>query len=68
MKKSFYRTDYLFPKGSFCIGMGSIMSIFTPYFTFNDSGSEDIADRFAIESDFGTIGQDINSVIKTVKL
>lgn len=67
MKKSFYRTDYLFSKGSFLTGMGSILSIFAPYYIFNGSRSEKQADRTAIESDFGVIGQDIYSVLRTYK-
>lgn len=67
MKKSFYRTDYLFSKGSFLSGMGSILSIFAPYYTFNGSRSATQADRTALESDFGVIGQDIYSVLRTYK-
>lgn len=59
MRKSYYRTDYLFSKGSILIGMGSLSGIFSPFFKFNDSSSDAKADRAAIESDFGTIGQDI---------
>lgn len=66
--KSFYRTDYLFSKGSFLIGMGSILGIFSPYYTFNTSRSERQADMIAIESDFGTIGQDIYRVMKDYKI
>lgn len=68
MKKSFYRTDYLFSKGSFLLGVGSILSIFAPYYTFNGSYSGAQADKTAIESDFGTIGQDIDSVLSSYNL
>lgn len=68
MKKSFYRTDFLFSKGSFLIGMGSILSIFSPYYTFNTSNSDRQADATAIESDFGTIGQDIRDVMWRYKI
>lgn len=68
MKKSFYRTDYLFSKGSFLLGVGSILSIFAPYYTFNGSYSGAQADKTAIESDFGTIGQDIGSVLSSYNL
>ena len=67
MKKSFYRSDYLFSKGSFLTGMGSILSIFAPFYTFNGSRSEKQADATALESDFGVIGQDIYSVLRTYK-
>lgn len=59
-RKSYYRADYLFPKGSVIIGMGSVGSLFKPYFRFNYSHSEDQADRTAIESDFGAVGNDIH--------
>lgn len=68
MKKSFYRTDFLFSKGSFLIGMGSILSIFSPYYTFNTSDSDRQADATAIESDFGTVGQDIRDVMWRYKI
>lgn len=60
---SYYRTDYLFSKGSFLIGMGSIGSIFRPYFSFNASRTETQADRTALESDFGAVGKDIQQAI-----
>ncbi|MCQ2167649.1 MAG: hypothetical protein MJY69_03130 [Bacteroidales bacterium] len=63
MRKSIYRTDYLFSRMSFVIGTGSILSIFSPYFTFNGSSTESKADRTAIESDFGVIGKDIEQVV-----
>ncbi len=59
MRKTYYRTDFLFPKSSFLIGAGSILGIFQSYFEFNESKSEKLADSMAIESDFGTIGLDL---------
>lgn len=64
MKKSFYRTDFLYPKGSILTGLGSLMSLFVPYYVYNDVHSDELADRNAIESDFGAIGQDMYSVMK----
>lgn len=64
MKKSFYRTDYLFAKGSFLIGMGNLLGIFSPYYSYNESSSAASADRTALESDFGVVGQDLYSVMK----
>lgn len=61
--KSFYHTDYLFSKGSFLIGMGSVLSAFQPYWTFNSSGSGVGADMTALESDFGVVGNDIKNSI-----
>lgn len=63
MRKSIYRTDYLFSRGSFVIGMGSILSIFSPYFTFNGSSTGSRADSTAIKSDFGVIGKDIEQIV-----
>ena len=63
MKKSFYRTDFLFPKMDFLIGAGSILDLFASYFTFNSSSSEEKADATAIESDFGVVGEDIRKAI-----
>lgn len=59
MKKSYYRTDYLFPRMDFLIGAGSILDLFASFFTFNASTSEEAADSTAIESDFGVVGEDI---------
>lgn len=65
MKKSFYRTDYLFPTTGFWVGVGSIIDLFASYFQFNESSSVKRADMTAIESDFGTIGEDIRKVLNT---
>lgn len=43
--------------------MGSILSIFSPYFAFNGSSTESKADSIAIESDFGVIGKDIEQCV-----
>ena len=67
MRKPYYRTDFLFSKSSFWIGAGSILGLFSPYFTFNYSDSAEKADRMAIESDFGAIGLDIENVMKSFK-
>lgn len=68
MEKKFYRTDQLFTKGSFLIGAGSLLGIFSPYFTFNYSASDKEADARAIESDFGVVGKDIRSALNTFSL
>ncbi len=64
MKKTYYRTDFLFSKSSFLIGAGSILGIFQSYFEFNESKSGKLADSIAIESDFGTIGLDLLDAIE----
>lgn len=63
MKKRFYRTDFLFPRASFWLGVGSIFSLFGSFYTFNSSRTEQEADRTAIESDFGTIGRDLCNIM-----
>lgn len=68
MGKKYYRTDQLFARGSLLIGAGSLLGIFSPYFTFNYSNSDREADSRAIESDFGVVGKDIRSVLNSFSL
>lgn len=68
MGKKYYRTDYLFVRGSFLSGVGSLLGIFSPYYTFNYSKSEQEADHRAIESDFGVVGYDIRSALNSFAL
>ena len=51
----------MFANSSFLLGMGSLMGIFSGYYTFNTSDSETKADRIAIESDFANAGRDMYS-------
>ncbi len=67
MKKSFYRTDYLFAASSFLVGVGSVLSVFSSYYRFNVSGSSSQADRTAIEADFGTVGGDLYKSLELFK-
>lgn len=62
-----YRTDFLFPKSSFFVGMGSAFNVFGNYYKFNTSKTPLEADFKAIESDWGVVGQDIEKAIKSVK-
>lgn len=68
MGKKNYRSDHLFVRGSFIAGMGSLLGIFSPYFTFNYSESAQEADNRALESDFGVVGDDIRSVLNAFAL
>lgn len=61
--KRYYRTDFLFSRSSFLIGAGSILSIASPYYTFNCSESAAEADKIALESDFGVAGKDIRKAL-----
>lgn len=58
-----YRTNFLFVDSSFLLGMGSLMGIFSEYYTFNSSDSAAQADRLAMEYDFGMAGRDIYSAM-----
>jgi hypothetical protein len=62
-----YKTDFLFPKTSFVVGIGSIFNVFGNYYKFNTSKTSVEADFKAIESDWGVVGQDIEKAIKNVK-
>lgn len=59
MSKKKYRSDFLFPKSGFLIGMGSVLNVGGNYFRFNYSESDIAADTNAIENDWGVIGQDL---------
>lgn len=61
--KKYYGTDFLFARSSFLIGGGSVLSIASPYYTFNSSESDAKADRIALESDFGVAGKDIRKAL-----
>lgn len=61
-----YRTDFLFPKSSFITGMGSVFDLTGNYYSFNTSKTTSIADFKAIQSDWGVVGQDIESSVEEV--
>ncbi|MEJ7685102.1 MAG: hypothetical protein WKG06_46105 [Segetibacter sp.] len=64
MSKKYYITDHLFPRTNSIIGAGSVFNIAGNYFSFNTSPSAEEADAKAIESDWGTIGMDIQNIVK----
>lgn len=64
MSKKYYITDHLFPRTNFIIGAGSVFNIAGNYFSFNRSTASE-ADAKAIESDWGTIGMDIQQIVKS---
>lgn len=53
------RTDFLSPRKGFLDGMCSIFDLSGSYFEYNTSESGAEADRKALSSDWGMIGQDI---------
>jgi hypothetical protein len=61
MKKTLitYSSSFLFPDSDFATGMGSTLNIAGNYFEFATSESELAADKKALLSDWGLIGQDI---------
>ncbi len=63
MSKKYYMTDHLFPRTNSIIGAGSIFNIAGNYFEFNYSSSDEEADSKAIESDWGTVGCDLEKVM-----
>lgn len=65
MSKKYYITDHLFSRTNSIIGAGSVFNIAGNYFSFNSSSSGEEADAKAIESDWGTIGMDLQDVIKS---
>lgn len=64
-KNKKYRTDTLFIIPSFVIGMGSVLNIRGSYYLFNSSETSEQADAQALESDWGMVGQDIQSGCNT---
>ncbi len=56
-----YKTDLLFPRTNFVVGMGSVLNVAGNYFKFNYSESDVEADVKALESDWGAVGKDIES-------
>lgn len=64
-KPKHFRTDFLFSKNSFLTGVGSVLNIPGNYYKFNSSKSGVAADRKAVASDWGVVGNDIrNAVLK----
>ena len=62
MKK--YRTDFLFPKDEFIIGLGSVFNIAGNYYLINYSKDADVK---ALASDWGVVGNDIEIISKKEK-
>lgn len=60
-----YKTDFLFSEGSVELGAGSVLDLTGSYFSYNLSPNGQEADRRAIASDWGVIGQDLKKAIST---
>lgn len=63
-----YRTNYLWGKTGFVVGIGGVFGIYGNYCMFNYSDTGVIADTKALENDWGVIGQDIHDAIDKHKL
>ncbi len=61
-----YKSNLLFPRTNFLVGMGSVFNISGNYFRFNYSKSSEEADLKALESDWGVIGEDIKEVFHSL--
>jgi len=58
-----YKTDFLFSEGSVDLGAGSVLDLTGSYFSYNLSPNGQEADRRALASDWGVIGQELNKAI-----
>ena len=52
----------MFPRTNLIIGVGSVFNVAGNYYEFNRSSTDEEADSKAIESDWGTIGKDLENV------
>jgi hypothetical protein len=60
-----FKSDFLLPKKSFGVGVGSVFNLFGNYFKYNTSKNGAEADRKAFKNDVGVIHQDYMSVINS---
>lgn len=64
--EKFDKTDFLTPKSSFVIGMGSCINLGGNYFAYNVSRSPTMADENAIHMDWKIAGNDLRGVMNGV--
>jgi len=57
-------TDYLFARPDFLSGMARALDLGATLVLFNDSPTEQMADRLAMQSDWSAVGEDIREAIK----
>lgn len=65
MKRLKYRTDSLFASSSFVLGFFSIFNLGGNYFPFRISSSGGETDTKAMETDWGVVGEDIRTAIRS---
>jgi hypothetical protein len=58
------RSDFLFATPSFIGGMSSVLDLGATLVVYNEAPSRDIADKWAIRSDWVVSGEDIRSAMK----
>lgn len=51
------QTDFLVPDGGICIGAGTVLSLDGKSFLYNFSETPEMADEFALSSDWRIVGQ-----------
>ncbi len=59
-KRVKYKTDFLLPRNSFFVGLGTVLNIPGAYFDYNYSKSDEDADFKSITSDWQNIINDIS--------
>jgi len=57
-------TDYLFAKPNFLEGVARALDLGATLVLFNDSPTEQMADRLAMQSDWVAVGEDIREAIR----
>ena len=62
--KSGYSTLFLVTKPTMAKGTGSVFNIWGNYYGFNMSETEQEADRRALDSDWGMIGEDFRKALE----
>lgn len=62
------RTDFLLPRNSFLIGLGSVLNLFGSYFEYNYSESDQEADTKATKSDWEVVGQDMKDAVDKIEI
>lgn len=60
------RTDYLFSKTGFMIGLGSVINLAGNYYLYNGSKTADEADRRALANDWAMVAEDLRDAAKVV--
>lgn len=60
-------TDYLIPKMSFLIGMGSVFNIGGSYYRYNTSKTPQKADQKAFTNDWRMVSQDLFDAFKSLE-